>query len=226
MNKKILITGATGNLGQSVLKKLKTESFQILATVNSESGIEELQRQGVAAAVLDLTSEQAVKDFIAASGSEIDAAVLLVGGFAMGGLKETDGESIRKMYSLNFETSYFIVKELLPFFEAQGKGQFILIGARPALKPEDGKNLVAYSLTKGLVFQLAEMINAQGKEHNIHATVIVPSTIDTPRNRESMPDADFSHWVSPEAIADTIHFLLMDSGKQIRESVIKLYNRS
>ena len=85
---------------------------------------------------------------------------------------------------------------------------------------------LAYSLSKGLVFHLAELINAYGKEKNISATVLVPSIIDTPINREAMPEADFSTWVTPQALADMVAYLLTPSGKQVSESVIKLYNKS
>ena len=226
MNKKILVTGASGNLGRVVSQKLKTSGMQIHATVSSQRSANALKGEGFSTQILDLTSEEAVKAHIAEIGESIDAAVLLVGGFAMGGFKEADGESLKKMYTLNFETTYFIVKELLPFFANKGKGQFILIGSRPALKAEDGKDLVAYALSKSLIFQLSEMVNAFGKDKNIQSTVLVPSTLDTKRNRESIPDADFSHWVSLDAVADTIHFLLTESGEQVRESVIKLYHQS
>lgn len=100
------------------------------------------------------------------------------------------------------------------------------MGSRPALEAEEGKDLIAYAFSKRLVFYLAELINVYGKGKNISASVIVPSTIDTPANRQAIPHADFSKWVTPEAIADTICFLLSDSGRQIREGVVKLYNEA
>ena len=151
---------------------------------------------------------------------------MTVGGFAMGSFAETDGEALRHMYSLNFETAYFLVRALLPKFEQQGGGQFIFIGSRPALDPKAGKNLIAYSLSKSLVFHLAELVEAYGHDKGIRATVIVPSTINTPANRSAMPDADFSKWVSSDAIAETVAFLLSEAGQQVRQSVIKLYNEA
>jgi NAD(P)-dependent dehydrogenase (short-subunit alcohol dehydrogenase family) len=83
---------------------------------------------------------------------------------------------------------------------------------------------VAYSLSKSLVFRLAELFNESGKSKNISATVLVPSTIDTPQNRASMPDADFAKWVPAASIADVVAFLLTDSGHMVRETVVKVYN--
>jgi NAD(P)-dependent dehydrogenase (short-subunit alcohol dehydrogenase family) len=85
---------------------------------------------------------------------------------------------------------------------------------------------VAYGLAKSLNFRLAELMNEEAKGTNVVSSVIVPSTIDTPQNRKSMPDADFSKWVRPESIAEVIYFYCIEEAKDIRESVIKIYGRS
>lgn len=226
MNPSVIITGATGNLGASILDKLKAKGYHILGTVRSQKSADAITTTGVDASPLDLTNEEAVKAYINQQDKDIAAAVMTVGGFTAGGFEATDGATLRKMYSLNFETTYFLVNALLPVFEKRGGGQFILIGSRPALQPEEGIEEVAYALSKKLVFYLAELINAHGKGKNITATVLVPSTIDTTRNREALPEADFTHWVSREAIADTVAFVLSAAGKQMREGVIKLYNNA
>ena len=77
-----------------------------------------------------------------------------------------------------------------------------------------------------MIFKLAEFINAEGKDRNVDAVVIVPSTIDTEANRKAMPTADFTKWVPPGAIAETISFYLSEEGRMIREGIVKLYNRS
>jgi NAD(P)-dependent dehydrogenase (short-subunit alcohol dehydrogenase family) len=85
---------------------------------------------------------------------------------------------------------------------------------------------MAYALSKSLIFRLAELINADSRQSHVHATVIVPSTIDTAANRQSMPDAEFNKWVPAASIADTIAYLLTDSGSMLREGVIKVYNEA
>ena len=86
--------------------------------------------------------------------------------------------------------------------------------------------MVAYSLAKSLIFRLAELMNDEAKGKNIVTSVVVPSTIDTPQNRKAMPDADFSNWVKPEAIADAIYFYCTDEAAVLREPLIKVYNNS
>jgi NAD(P)-dependent dehydrogenase (short-subunit alcohol dehydrogenase family) len=227
MSKSIIITGATGNLGSAVTKRLIADGYTLYTTlVPNEKPSEDPHVHGMH---VDLFNEaecdRYVKEVIA-RGTELSAGILLVGGFQMGGLLETDFAALDKMLRLNFYTAYSMVKPLFEHFEQKGGGQIILIGARPALKPDDGNWAVAYSLSKSLIFRLAELINEKGKDKNVRATVIVPSTIDTPANRQSMPDADFHKWVLAESIADTIAFMITDSGSVLRESVIKVYNRA
>jgi NAD(P)-dependent dehydrogenase (short-subunit alcohol dehydrogenase family) len=139
---------------------------------------------------------------------------------------DTSSNDIDQQIALNFKTSYHIVRPLLDYFEKNGGGQFILTGARPALLPAAAKGMVAYSLAKSLVFHLAEIINASGKGKGISATVIVPSTIDTPANRKAMPNADVGKWVKPSDIAASIDYVLSSPGRALRDSVLKLYNEA
>ncbi len=108
----------------------------------------------------------------------------------------------------------------------QGYGRIFLIGSRPGLDAKNGKGMVAYGLAKSLIFRLAELMNEEAKGHNVVTSVIVPSTIDTPQNRKSMPDANFDNWVKAEDIADVIAFYCSGEGKSLREPVIKVYGNA
>ncbi|MDX1476466.1 MAG: SDR family NAD(P)-dependent oxidoreductase [Saprospiraceae bacterium] len=226
MQQTVLLTGASGQVGSVIAHTLIGDGYQVIGTVHSEQGLDELRAAGVDGQVLDLTVEADVQSFVDRLDDPPVAAVMTVGGFAMGDLANTSGADLRRMYQLNFETAYFLVRALLPVFAGRGGGQFVLIGARPALDAAAGKDMTAYALSKGLVFHLADLINAYGRKKRITATVIVPSIIDTPANRTAMPDADPEQWVSREAIAETVRFILSDAGRQMREGVIKLYNEA
>jgi NAD(P)-dependent dehydrogenase (short-subunit alcohol dehydrogenase family) len=102
----------------------------------------------------------------------------------------------------------------------------VLIGARPALNPAQGKGLIAYSLSKSLLFKLAELLNETAKGLNLNVSVVVPSTLDTPLNRKSMPDANPDNWVKPAEIAETLEFLVSDKSKALKETVLKMYNNA
>ena len=105
-------------------------------------------------------------------------------------------------------------------------GRLIFIGARPALVASQGKNLIAYGLSKSLLFKLAEYLNAEAKGKNVTATVVALSTLDTGQNRKSMPDANPDNWVKPEAAAEILEFICSDKGSPFRETVLKVYNNA
>jgi NAD(P)-dependent dehydrogenase (short-subunit alcohol dehydrogenase family) len=144
----------------------------------------------------------------------------------MGKIEATSGDDLKKQLALNFDTAYNVARPVYRHMVANNYGRIVLIGSRPALQPADGKNMIAYAMSKSLLFRLAEYINAESKGKNVTATVIVPSTIDTPPNRKSMPDADPSKWVKPGDLAEIMQFVISDSGSALRETVLKVYNNS
>ena len=177
--------------------------------------------------VVDLLDEEAAENFVNdvfIRENGVDAAVLLVGGFAQGQIKSTADEDIRNMININFLTAFHLVRSLLDRFEAQGYGQIILVGSKAAMNPIQGATAFAYTLSKKMLLNLAEMINAQYS--TITASVIVPSTMDTPATRSAMPNADYTQWVSTRDVAESIDFLLSSAGRKLREPVLKIYNNA
>ncbi len=230
MDKTILITGANGNLGAATVKKFLDQGYKVIGVDHSGTHL------GFAAShdnfelrSVDLTNEEAVVSFmeeIVELYGHIDGALLLAGGFAMGDIAATDGEALKKMYSLNFETAYYPARILFQHMLQNGYGRLVFMGARPALKPEQGKGVIGYALSKGLLFHLAELLNATAKGKNVVASVVAPSTIDTAINRESMPDADPAAWVKPDQIATLLEFICSDNGDALRDPVYKIYNNA
>lgn len=228
MKKNVLITGAAGNLGQTVVDKFKQEGYQVLALV-SPGKSNTISDPAVKKFEADLTRDEAVNNLIAELIKEhevIHAALLLVGGYTYGGFQSADTSVVKKMISLNFETAYNVARPIFQHMLEQNGGRIVLVGARPALTAKHGKQSVAYALSKSLVFTLANLLNAEGADKNVITSVIVPSIIDTPMNRESMPNADYATWVKPESIADTLSFLVSEKADALRDPVVKLYGRA
>jgi len=226
--KTAIVTGASGNLGQAVVQKFLAKGITVIGTIlhNDMITMDDPKLEKV---VVDLTDEENSRKFVeevVAKHGSVDAAVLTVGGFAMGNIAETKTGDIMKQYQLNFETAYNIVRPVFLQMIKQNKGRVFLIGSRPGLNTKNAKGMVGYSLGKSLIFRLAELINDEAKGHNVVASVIVPSTIDTPQNRKSMPNADFSKWVKAEEIADVIYYYSSNEATSLREPVIKVYGNS
>jgi NAD(P)-dependent dehydrogenase (short-subunit alcohol dehydrogenase family) len=228
--KTVIITGANGNLGSAVTMTFLDKGYKVIATVVAESMISELApHEHLEVQVVNLTNETETRTFVLDTiqkYKEIDAALLLVGGFAMGNIAATNGEDIDKQISLNFKTAFHVVRPLLTHMLESENGRIVFIGARPAIEPKQGKELISYGLSKSLLFKLAEYINEEGRAKNVTATVVVPSTLDTPLNRKSMPDVNPGDWVKPRKLAELLEFSVSDTSSILREVILKAYNNA
>jgi NAD(P)-dependent dehydrogenase (short-subunit alcohol dehydrogenase family) len=228
--KTAIVTGASGNMGQAVVKKFIDNGYKVIGTIIPNDTVPlDFPADKFEKIVVDLANEddssKFVNDLISKYGS-VDAAVLTVGGFAMGTVAETKTSDIAKQYKLNFETAYNIARPLFMQMLKQNNGRIFIIGSRPGLDAKSGKGMIAYGLGKSLIFRLAELMNDEAKGTNVVITVVVPGTIDTPQNRKAIPGSDPDNWVKPEAIADIIYFYASDMAAVLREPVIKVYNNS
>jgi NAD(P)-dependent dehydrogenase (short-subunit alcohol dehydrogenase family) len=228
--KTVIITGANGGLGTAVTKNFLSKGYKVIATVRKEEDKKELpQNENLKVEVIDLTREEETEQFVKKIIDQhhiIDGALLLVGGFAMGDIAATKSGDIKKQINLNFDTAYHVTRPLFRHMMENNNGKIVFVGARPALQATAGKSLIAYGLSKSLLFKLAEYLNAEAKGKNVTLSVITPSTIDTEPNRKSMPDADFEKWVKPEALAEVLEFLISEKGNVLRETVLKVYNNA
>ncbi|MEO8112419.1 MAG: SDR family NAD(P)-dependent oxidoreductase [Ginsengibacter sp.] len=226
----VIITGANGNLGSAVTKFFLETGYYVIATVANEAMKKDMPiDENLQVEVVNLTNEAETTSFIQniiEQHKKVDAALMLVGGFAMGNIVATNGDDLKKQFSLNFETAYYVTRPLFQHMMENENGRLVFIGSRPALNAADGKNLVAYGLTKSLLFKLAEYLNEEAKGKNVTATVVIPSTLDTELNRKNMPDVNPDNWVKPCELADVLEFITSKRGKTLREPVLKVYNNS
>lgn len=222
MSRNIIITGAAGNLGSAVVEKFKREGYHVIALL--QPGKDEEVEEADDFYEVDVTNENSVSDFIKEyflQYGEVDALAFLVGGYTSGDISKTSQADLEKMFTLNFFSAFHLVKGFLPFMKKEEKGTFLFVGARPALQMEAAGETLAYALSKKLVISLAEIVGEETKNTPIRSHVFVPSIIDTPPNRESMPDADFSKWVSADEIAEAMHYAV--NTHALRNMTFKLY---
>ena len=227
--KTAIVTGASGNLGKAVVKRFIEKGYNVVGTVVPNDPVPVSPSNRFEKIVVDLLNEDDsamfVNNVVAKYGS-IDAAVLTVGGFAMGSVRDTKAADIAKQYKLNFETAYNVARPVFVQMLKQNSGRIFFIGSRPGLDATHGKGMIAYGLAKSLIVRLAELMNDEAKGTNVVTSVVIPSTIDTPQNRKAIPDTDPVKWVKPEVIADIIHFYCTDAASALREPLIKAYNNS
>lgn len=230
MPKNIIITGANGALGTAVVKKFLDSGYKVIAIDRSGKRPDYAKDNAqYEAHKVNLDNEEETLHFTQEAIKKygrIDGALLLAGGFAMGDINATDGKALKKMISLNFDTAYNLARPLFQHMLQNGYGRIVFIGSRPAMVAAEGKSKIGYTLSKSMLFKLAELLNAEAKGKNVVSSVLAPSTIDTPDNREAMPDANVDNWVKAEDIAGVLEFICSEKGDAVREPVYKLYNNA
>lgn len=227
MHRTIIITGASGHLGSAVTSHFLSENWHVVCVDRPGSG--QSGERGLTAYTCDLTDEKATQETFSTifeKHPDVTAAAFLAGGFSVGEISSTSTDDIDRMIGLNFKTAYNATRPALGHFRDHQGGDLIFVGAKPAVELDAAPGMLAYALSKSMVIDLAQIINAMDAVPAVRASVIAPSVINTPANREAMPDADHGAWVKPESIAGTIDWLLTGDGRNLRQTVYKMYNES
>jgi len=167
-------------------------------------------------------SAKVLVDQILTRFSRVDVLAHTVGGFAGGqSIAETDDATFQRMFNLNLNSAFYLLRALLPTMRKTRHGRILAIGSRAAVDP--GPGVGAYSASKAAMVSLIRTVALENKDAGITANVILPGTMDTPANRRSMPNADFSKWVQPRTVASLMAWLASDSGQDVNGAVIPVY---
>lgn len=204
--KVIVVSGANGNLGHAVVQYFLENGNKVIGLVHRKSQ-NPLIHHHYEELIVDISNENEALQCVNEIENKydcIDIAIMTVGGFAMGHIADTGIDRMKQQYKLNFETAYNLTKPVLALMLKQGEGKIFFTGSIAGMNIKKAKGVIAYGLSKSLLFNLAHLINMESNNSGVFAHVIVPSIIDTPQNRADMPNADFSKWEKPEQIAQVI----------------------
>lgn len=229
-----IITGGAGSLGTAVAELLLDNGGKCSIPCFNQNELNSFQfsdhKQVFTKAGIDLTAEEQAQSFfedaIEANGP-IWGSVHIAGGFGMGAIEDTPKADFMKQLNLNLVTCYNSCRAAVQHFKDQGNGgRIINIAARPALEPRQGKGMTAYTTAKAGVAALTQSLAAEMVEDDILVNAIAPSVIDTPQNREGMPNADFDKWPKPEQLAQQIAYLASPENEVTRGSIVTVYGKS
>jgi NAD(P)-dependent dehydrogenase (short-subunit alcohol dehydrogenase family) len=220
----VLVAGGTGYLGNAVVRELIGSGYDVAATWVVERERERLESERVELIEADLFDADQVEAAMVAVG-ELEAVVNLVGGFSDGPrVHETDPDEFEKMLRLNVMPGFLLARAAMPRMIERGGGAFVGVSARPALRPFAGA--AGYISSKAAVLALVQALDAEYKNDGIRCNAILPSVIDTPANREAMPDADHAKWVPPEQIAKVVRFLVSEDSAPTSGAAVPVYGRA
>ncbi|GJL59294.1 MAG: short-chain dehydrogenase [Nitrospirales bacterium] len=218
--KVVMITGALGGLGQTVTGAFSKAGAKVVV-VGRE--LPEKLPEGLLGLSADVTDEAEVQRLMKEAlhkSTRIDCLVNLVGGFAMGSLAETEASAWSRMLSLNLTSAFLLSREATRLMTKQGSGRIIHMAAQAAVDPFPGAG--AYIVSKSGLLALIKVLALELAGSGVKVSGVLPSTIDTPANRQSMPDADPNQWVKPEAIAALLVFLASDEADALNGALIPI----
>ncbi len=227
--KAVLITGAAGNLGAALAEAFHAAGAALILAERNLDRLQEIAGSWPNTLLLpvDLLDEASVQQMAAqavAHHGRIDVLANIAGGFTMGPpLHETELKTWEFMLNLNARSVFLVCRAIIPHMLAQESGKIINVAARAGLS--GGARMAPYSVSKSAVIRLTESMAAELKGHNLNVNCVLPGTIDTPQNRAEMPNADWSRWVTPEAIARVILFLAADDAAAIQGAAVPVYGR-
>jgi NAD(P)-dependent dehydrogenase (short-subunit alcohol dehydrogenase family) len=219
---KVIISGAAGMLGAAVRHSFVKEGAMVSCIARGREGIDTDGAAWFACSDLadELATNSAVRKAVAWMGG-LDALVHVAGAFEWKMVEDSSVADWRALYAANVETTVVTVKACLPSMAAGAS--IVAVGAASA-QPA-GLGMAAYAAAKSSVGRLIEALAQEIAPRGIRANAVLPSIIDTPRNRADMPDADPATWTSSAAIADTIHFLAQAGSRAISGALIPVtYN--
>ncbi len=230
MDSTTIVTGGTGGLGAAVVARLLDDGWRVVVPWIVERELDRVQRQpGLELVQADLFDQEAVGNVIAAACGDpsvpLRGLVNLVGGYeASGRVHETGIESFEKQFRLNLRPTYLMTQAALGHLLEGGSGSIVCVGTRAALAPFPGA--AGYISSKAAVIAFAQAVAAEYKNNGIRCNAILPSVIDTPANRASMPNADHDRWVKPAEIAGVIAHLLSADSAPTSGAAIPVYGRA
>jgi NAD(P)-dependent dehydrogenase (short-subunit alcohol dehydrogenase family) len=205
-NKRIvLITGAKGGLGSFITQAFLGTGATVVGASRSIAAADFPQSNFVPLSA-DFTKSASANDAIESVATRfggLDVLVHVMGGFAGGKtIAETDDATWEQMRDLNLSSAFYAFRAAIPYLRKSGSGRIVAIGSLTAVEPHAG--LGAYVIFKSALTTLVRTVTLENREAGLMANVILPGTMDTPANRKSMPNVDFSKWVQPKDVAELV----------------------
>jgi NAD(P)-dependent dehydrogenase (short-subunit alcohol dehydrogenase family) len=224
--KVLAITGSDGALGQAAAATLSGYGATLALIEHASTPSTALPAGARRYGGIDLTQEnaaRAVMERVVKEAGRLDGLVNIAGGFRWEELAGGTLDSWDSMYRINLRTAVASCQAALPFLLQSGGGRIVNVGAMGAVKAATGMG--AYAASKAGVAKLTEALAEELKDRGITVNAILPSTLDTPKNRADMPRADFTRWVAPVEAAEVIAFLVSDAARAVTGALIPVAGR-
>ena len=218
----VIVTGGTGALGRALVDAFVARGDRVVVPwilAHEREQVAEPWRGAPVTLVEADIAEDTGARAVANAAPLCEVLVNAAGGFSMAGdIDQTPLEMWDALYRMNLRTAVAMTRAVLPGMRERKRGSIVNVTAAPALDAAPG--IAAYGASKAGVALLTRSLQQEVEAVGIRVNAIVPTTIDTPANREAMPDADFSSWSPPERIAEVVLWLASDASSAVRGALL------
>lgn len=240
--------GATGALGSAIVDAFAKRGDRVIAVARSRADVSQLaakyplspspsgggQAGGVTGDTADLTSRLEVDDL----WERIDRVgrprwvVNATGGYRAGKIVDSTPDDFSFMMNLNLGTAWWSCRAAArrmqqavpsPSGGGHGGGCIVNVSSRSALVPEPGA--AAYAVAKAGVITLTQVLAAELKTAGVRVNAVIPAIIDTPANRQALPEKLLQKAVAPAEIAAVIAYLCSDAAQAITGTAVPVYGK-
>lgn len=223
----VVVTGGAGALGAAVVARLLDAGAVCHVPALDDGEAQRFSHAGddrVRLSVAgDLAEWEAVERYFAGVDG-LWASIHLAGGFDMGGIAEAPPDLFERQVKMNAATCYLCCRAAISAIRATGDGgRIVNVSARPGLEPRTGAGMAAYAAAKAAVAALTQALAEEVAGESIWVNAVAPSILDTPANREAMPEADHEAWPGTAEVARTIGFLASPDNAVTRGAVVPAY---
>lgn len=218
--KVVLIAGGSGALGRTIVPAFLAAGGRVVTADRNPSTDHSDERLALKADVTDEADVHRLVDEVIRRLGRVDVLVNLVGGFASGRVEDTDVALWQRMLTTNLTAAFLLSKAVLRQMVTGGTGRILHVAAWAAVEPFPGA--AAYIVAKSGLLALINVLALELKGSGVTVNAVLPTTIDTPANRASMPEADPATWTRPESIAETLLFLASDEAAQINGAAVPI----
>lgn len=196
-----IVYGGRGALGACVVNVFKQKAWRVIS-IDLAANPEADQNIVIQPTSQTLT-DQAAQVTQELGNTKADAVLCVAGGWQGGNAGSKDfianaDMSIKQSINTSLIAANIAAKNL------NSGGLLALTGAVPALQGGT-PGMISYGMAKAAVHHMVASLAMPGSGVDGKTVGILPVTLDTPGNRQGMPDADFSTWTPLTEVADALY---------------------
>ena len=240
----VLVTGATGGIGKSIVNKYAGQGFTLAIADRDEDEANKLANEinhndgKVMVFSGDLLDQNYCNNLISEVQTKLGGVGILInnaGFMSRGDITQTSDEDYELSMKINVEAPFRLIRAAIPVMAKAGGGSIVNISSCWGINP--GPNHLIYCTTKAA---LAAMTKCLGRDHahqNIRINAVCPNEVNTPMLRTGFeirglnPDdaieklnqsVPIGHIAEPDEIADVVSFLSSNEARYICGSLVEI----